>query len=166
MSFIDLMASDVWSEADIIRRTEAMVRQYFSADAEKIINRKLQGAALGQYALSAEEMAEVARFNEVVFEARAAGDAARADMAVLNEVLTVEPAFLRLRQPELEPEFGEDGQVLNQDALDQDTADRMAAQALVDVASVQVLDLLIRRNPPPPEPEVVEETEPADSPQG
>lgn len=158
MSFINLMASDVWTDADITRRTEAMVRQYFSADAEMIINRKLQGAALGQYALSAEEMAEVARFNEVVFEARAAGDAARADMAVLNEVLTVEPAFLRLRQPELEPELGEDGQVINQDALDQDAADRMAAQSLVEGSSVQVLDLLMQRNPPPPEPEVIEET--------
>ena len=166
MSFIDLMASDVWSEADIIRRTEAMVRQYFSADAEMIINRKLQGAALGQYALSAEELAEIARFNEVVFSARQAGEAARADMAVLNEVLAVEPAFLRLRQPELKPELGEDERVINQDALDQDAADRMAAQALVDGASVQVLDLLMQRNPPPPEPEVIEETEPADSPQG
>ena len=67
--------------------------------------------------------------------------------------------LMRLRQPELEPEFGEDGQVLNRDALDQDAADRMAAQALVDGASVQVLDLLMQRNPPPIEPEVVEETE-------
>ena len=166
MSFINLMASDVWTDADITRRTEAMVRSRFTEAAELIINRKLQGAALGQYQLSLDEQAEVAAFNEAVFEARRAGEAARADMAVLNEVLTVEPAFLRLRQPELEPEFGEDGQVLNRDALDQDAADRMAAQALVDGASVQALDLLIRRNPPPPEPEVIEETEPADSPQG
>ena len=157
MSFINLMASDVWTEADIIRRTEAMVRSKFTEAAELIINRKLQGAALGQYQLSLEEQAEVAAFNETVFAARQAGDAARADMAVLNEVLTVEPAFLRLRQPELEPELGEDGQVINQDALDQDAADRMAAQSLVEGASVQVLDLLIQRNPLPPEPEVIEE---------
>lgn len=157
MSFINLMASDVWSDADITRRTEAMVRSRFPESAELIINRKLQGAALGQYQLSLEEQAEVDAFNEVVFAARQAGDAARADMAVLNEVLTVEPAFLRLRQPELEPELGEGGQVINQDALDQDAADRMAAQALVEGASVQVLDLLMQRNPPQPEPEVIEE---------
>lgn len=158
MSFINLMASDVWTDADITRRTEAMVRSRFTEAAELIINRKLQGAALGQYQLSLEEQAEVAAFNEVVFEARQAGDAARADMAVLNEVLTVEPAFLRLRQPELEPELGEDGQVINQDALDQDAADRLAAQSLVEGSSVQVLDLLMQRNPPQPEPEVIEET--------
>lgn len=157
MSFINLMASDVWTDADITRRTEAMVRSRFTEAAELIINRKLQGAALGQYQLSLEEQAEVAAFNEVVFAARQAGDAARADMVTLNEVLAVEPAFLRLRQPELEPELGEDGQVINQDALDQDAADRLAAQSLVEGVSVQVLDLLMQRNPPRPEPEVIEE---------
>ena len=161
-SFVNLMASDVWSEADISRRTEAMVRQHFSADAETIINRKLQGVAMGQYHLSSSEKDEIARFRRVVFEAKQAGDQARADMALLHEVLDAEPTYLRLRQPVVEPEVDEAGAVVNQVALDQDAAEREAAERMMETVSMPALELLVLRNPesePEPEPEPTAEGE-------
>lgn len=149
MSFINLMASDVWTEADITRRTEAMVRSRFTEAAELIINRKVQGAALGQYQLSLDEQAEVAAFNKAVFEARQAGDAARADMALLREVLAAEPAYLRLRRQTVAPALDEEGAVINQEALDADAAERAEAQAAMDSVSMPGLELLALRNPEP-----------------
>ena len=161
MSFIDLMASDVWTDADITRRTEAMVRSQFTETAELIINRKVQGAALGQYQLSLDEQAEVAAFNAVVFEARQAGEAARADMALLREVLAAEPAYLRLRRQTVAPVLDEEGAVINQEALDVDAAERAEAQAAMDSVSMPCLELLALRNPEPePAAETTLEVEP------
>lgn len=161
MSFINLMASDVWSDADITRRTEAMVRSRFTEAAELIINRKVQGAALGQYQLSLDEQAEVAAFNEAVFEARQAGEAARADMALLREVLAAEPAYLRLRRQTVAPALDEEGAVINQEALDADVAERAEAQAAMDSVSMPGLELLALRNSEPePAAETTLEVEP------
>lgn len=135
--FINLMGHDVWSEADIVSRTEAMVRSQVSTTDERIINRKLQGALLGQYTLSAQEQEEVERFARVTYEAQAAGVAARADMALLQGALAVEAAQRRLAQPVADP--AEEG----------DDAVRAAAQAVVDAASPQVLALVALRNPAP-----------------
>lgn len=136
-SFINLMGNDVWSEADIVSRTEAMVRGVVSATDERIINRKLQGAMLGQYTLSIQEQEEVERFARVTHEAQAAGAAARADMALLLGALNVEAALRRLAQPVADP--AEEG----------DDAARASAQAVVDAASPQVLALVALRNPAP-----------------
>lgn len=149
MSFVDLMASDVWSEADITRRTEALVRAEFSAERETILNRKVSGALSGQYQLTEAEQAEVALFQQVTLAAKQAGDAARADMALLEQVFPVEIAFLRLRQPLVQPELDDDGNVTNQDAIDSDLAERADAQAIVDGASPDVMELVERRNPEP-----------------
>lgn len=133
--FINLMGHDVWSEADIVSRTEAMVRGVVSATDERIINRKLQGAMLGQYTLSIQEQEEVERFARVTHEAQAAGAAARADMALLQGALNVEAAQRRLAQPVADPA--------------EDDAARAAAQAVVDGASQEVLALVALRNPMP-----------------
>ena len=129
MSFVDLMANDVWSEADIIRRTEAMIRSEFPAEGETILNRKITGAALGQYVLSQAEMIEVGRYKAVAEAAQIEGAAARADMALLAQVLAYEAALRDLANPEL-PE-------------DQ----RAEAQAVVDAAEPTVVDLYELRNP-------------------
>lgn len=135
--FINLMGHDVWSEADIVSRTEAMVRSQVSTTDERIINRKMQGAMLGQYTLSAQEQEEVERFARVTHEAQAAGAAARADMALLQGALDVEAAQRRLAQPLGEP------------TEEVDSAARAAAQAVVDAASQEVLALVALRNPMP-----------------
>lgn len=92
-SFVNLMADDVWSDADITRRTEAMIRAEFSSEAEAILNRKVTGAMLGQYQMSPAEQAELGRYAIVSEQARQAGIAARADMALLRQALAVEAAW-------------------------------------------------------------------------
>jgi hypothetical protein len=92
MSFIDMMASDRWSEADIINRTEAMIAAEFPPHQVAIINRIVTAAAAGMYQLTDEELADVSRYNAVCLAAREAGDAARADMALLSKVLDFEAA--------------------------------------------------------------------------
>lgn len=150
MSFINLMANDIWPDADITRRTEAMVRTEFSLEAETILNRKVAGISLGQYTPTPEDLAEMARFRTVVDAAHDEGVAARADMTLLLATMAYETAIRRLEQP-LPPEDATDEEKA------QDAADRAAAQAVVDGASQQVIDLYGLRNPPPvPEPVTLE----------
>lgn len=143
-SFINLLANDIWSDADITRRTEAMVRTEFSAEAETILNRKVAGISLSQYTPTPEDLAEMARFRAVVDAAQAAGVAARADMVLLSQTLvyeaakkrlaktTLQDAWDRLQLPEVEPIVDQEtGEVLNQAEVDQDKAERATAQQIV-----------------------------------
>lgn len=142
-SFVNLMASDVWTEADITNRTEALIASEFSPAAVAILNRKATGAALGQYQLSAEDAAEIARYAEVSERARELGQRALADMALLRVVLDVEKAIRRLEQPLA------DAGAADQAAIDADLAERSVAQAVVDAASPAALALMQLRNPAP-----------------
>ena len=149
-SFVNLMASDVWSEADISNRTEALIASEFSPTAVAILNRKATGAALGQYQLSAEDAAEIARYAEVSERAREMGKQAMEDMALLREVLDVEKAMRRLGQPLAGAEAAD------QAAIDADLAERSAAQAVVDAASPAALAMIQLRNPAPAVADVLE----------
>ena len=91
-SFINMMASDRWSEQDIVNRTEAMIAAEFPPADQVILNRKVTAAAAGMYELTDEEKAEVTRFNALCLEARQAGEDARADMRLLEKVLDFEAA--------------------------------------------------------------------------
>lgn len=92
-SFVNLMADDVWSEADIVSRTEAIIRGQFSRETEDILNRKVTGVLLGQYTLSPTEQADLGRYAAASEQARAEGVAARADMALLLQALALEAAW-------------------------------------------------------------------------
>jgi ferritin-like metal-binding protein YciE len=91
-SFINMMASDRWTEADIVNRTEAMIAAEFPPAQVAILNRIATAAAIGQYQMTAEEQSEINRYNEVCLAARAAGDAARVDMVLLAQTLDYEAA--------------------------------------------------------------------------
>jgi hypothetical protein len=143
-SFVNLMADDFWSETDIIRRTEAMIRSEFSLELETILNRKVSGMALGTYQPTEQDLADIARYDEVARAAQAAGVAARADMALLLEVFPLEDAqrrldrpvlsdaWDRLQLPEVEPVLDEEtGEVTNGAEVEQDRAERDAASAVV-----------------------------------
>lgn len=138
MSFIDLMANDVWTEAAIKARLHAEIRSEVSADQEAEINRALQGAGLGVYQLTVADRQLIGRFKGVVDRVTALGVKARADAALLVQVLAVEAAQRRLAQPVVDTEA--------------DTAERAEAQAVVDAATPEALALLALRNPPPLEP--------------
>jgi hypothetical protein len=133
-SFIDLMANDIWSDQDVTTRTEAMVRSVMPLQDELVLNRKVQGAALGQYELTAQDQADMARLAQAGFEAQQMGIAARADMALLLQVLEVEAAIKRLDQPEDE-------------AYEADQAERAEAMAVVSGASEEVLRWVEQRRP-------------------
>lgn len=161
MSFIDMMANDVWSDADITNRTEAMVRAVVPVAEELVLNRKIQGAALGEYTLTAEDQAQMAVLAQAGLEAQQAGIAARADMALLLRVFEVEKAEKRLAQPVVVPILDEEGNVTNQDELDLDTAQRDTAEAVIDAADEEIMGWVEARRPPPePEPEVLPDEEP------
>ena len=143
-SFVNLMADDVWSETDMIRRTEAMIRSEFSLELETILNRKVSGMALGTYQPTGRDLADIARYDDVAREAQAAGVAARADMALLLQVFPLEEAqrrldrpvlsaaWERLQLPEVGPVFDElSGEVMNAEHVEQDRAERQAASAVV-----------------------------------
>ena len=93
-----------------------------------------------------------------IAECVAEGRAARADMALLAQVLELEVHKRRLAMPLVEPVLDEEETITNQDALDADAAERAAAQALLDAASPEAKELFDLRNPLPPveEPELEE----------
>lgn len=156
-SFINLMANDIWSDADITRRTEAMLRTEFSQEAETILNRKVLGMSLGTYTPTAQDQLDMARYNETALAAQATGVAARADMALLSQTLVYEAAMRRLERP-LPPEDAPDEEKL------QDEAERADATAIIDDAPQEVVDLYALRNPPTPEPDPVPELPQDDAP--
>jgi hypothetical protein len=151
MSFIDLMANDVWSEADMTRRTEAMIRSEFSQEAETIINRKLLGAQMGTYAPTLADMQEMERYAVVAQGAQAAGLAARANMALLRRVFVMEEAQRRLdrvsleaawaiiQAPPIEPVVDEaTGEISNADEIAFDEQARASAQLLVEPYTIMI----------------------------
>lgn len=97
-SFVDLMGDTVFTDSQITRRTESMVRQQFNAERETILNRKAVGATLGQYTLTTAEQAELAEFQTAAEAARAEGEAARADNALLSAAIAYERATVRLQR--------------------------------------------------------------------
>lgn len=148
MSFVNMMANDVWSSADIDNKVQALIRSRFSAEDE------LKAARLARLANpTTEEQAFVADVDGWIAACVQEGRQARADMVLLLEVFDVEAAERRLALPVVEPELDEGGNVTNQDTINSDQAERAAAQAEVDAASPEVMHWVDLRRPPQPEPE-------------
>lgn len=148
MSFINLLANDVWSDLDITNKTEAMIRAEFSVQAEMILNRKVVGNLTNSYELTEDDQAELARYKAVVEAARLEGIVARADMALLNKVFELEAADQRLKKPTVEPVI-ENEVVVNQADVDADSAERSVAQSVLDSATEDELSVFVLRNPVP-----------------
>lgn len=159
MSFVNLLANDIWSDADITRRTEAMVHSVTPAFEETILTRKVMAASMGQWTMTETDQAELAAYTQACTDAHAAGLAARADMALLQSVLDYETAVERLTcDPVTEPLTVEeiiDGSAYEvpNPAIAQDAAERTEAQAAVSGAAQDALTLYALRHPPEPTPE-------------
>jgi hypothetical protein len=138
-SFVDLMASNVWSEADIKNRLHAEIRSQVTENAETELNRALQGAALGLHKLSPGEMASLQHFKTTTDRVEQLGKQARADAALLDTALAHEWAVTRLAEAPIEGD-------------ETDAPKRAAAQHLIDNASPETLALYqarqLFRNPP------------------
>lgn len=139
MSFIDTLsgtpADSDFSEADIVRRTEAVISSQFP-DIQ-ILQRKVQGQMLGQYTLTTDEQAELQSYAAASFAAGSLADEARVAMALLRQAWAIEAARTRLALPPV-------------DGDDQDAAERAAAQGVLDAASPEALALAAQRVPAPP----------------
>ena len=162
-SFINLMASDVWSDADIKSRLHAEIRSTIGELAETELNRALQGKMMGLHVLSVSEQASLTLFKTTTDQVAVLGIAARADMLLLNGVLALEAARTRLKLPAVTTPAtvttsGPDGSTLTvvNPAIAKDASARTAAQLQVDSASPQVLSLALLRTPPPPPPPPVQ----------
>lgn len=132
-SFINLMADDVWSEADIINRTEAIIAAEFPPARHAILQRKVQGQGMGVYVLTEQEQQELQRYALVSAHAGSLADAARADMALLQAAFDAEAAQRRLAQPPADP------------PTDEDDVQRVAASAVLDAVTPEVQALLDAR---------------------
>jgi hypothetical protein len=138
-------------------RLHAEIRSQVSEYAETELNRALQGAALGMHTLSDPEMASLMLFKSATDRVALLGTQARADMALLTEVLALEVAQARLAQPAIELlEEGEPPVPVNLEAVALDVQEREVAQAVVDGASAAALALALLRNPAPQPQQVVE----------
>jgi hypothetical protein len=147
MSFINMMANDVWTDADIDNRVRALIRSKVSAEDE------LKAARLARAASrSADDTAFIEFVDASIQAAVDEGRAASADMALLRQVFDVEAAMRRVAMPVVEPVIDDDGNVTNQDAIDADQEERATAQLVIDAASPEAAELIEQRNPPEPEP--------------
>lgn len=127
MSFIDMMANDVWSSTDIDAKVQAMIRSRYSENDE------LKAARLARSGGDPDFVAAVdAWIAQCVDEGRQARD----DMALLLQVFDVEAAQRRLAQPEPDP---------SDEGYEQDSAERAAAQTTIDSATPEVLKLVAER---------------------
>jgi hypothetical protein len=151
MSFIDLTANDVWSNTDINNKVQALIRSKYSEQDE------LKAARLSR---TTEDSTFVTALDLWVSGCVQEGQYARDDMKLLQEVFVMEDAQRRLNVPVVEPVLNEEGEVINQEDIDKDTAERDAAQLTIDSASSEAKALFDIRNPPIPEeiiPEPLEE---------
>jgi hypothetical protein len=155
MSFVDLMANDVWTEADITHRTEALLHGQVSKEDELILSREMIGYSLGLLIPTAEQQEKLTAYQMAAYAAQQSGIEAMADMALLREVIAVERAQARLTQlPVTEPAVvtvidGGDAyaEIINP-AIAADEVERAAAQVVIDAAGNSARSLVLLRNPP------------------
>jgi len=160
MSFVNLMASDVWSSADIDNKVQALIRSRYSEQDE------LKAARLAR---TGDNPDFVAAVDGWIAECVQQGREARTDMALLGKVLAHEQAAAIAKQAHalalawnkalvaatLDPETGEVIAELDESQL-LDVPDLLPDPVPGD----EIHDLWLARNPPAPE--VVElEEEPA-----
>lgn len=166
MNFIDLMGNVVFTDGDITSRTEAIVRNAFSAEAETIMNRKVSGAGMGIYTLTQSDMLELQQFAAATQAAAAEGVAARTDNERLKAVLAYEQATRRLGRPEYD---GPATATVTENEVEmevphparlKDEQEREDALVILSTANQDTLDLYALRNPEPEEVEPSEGGEP------
>lgn len=147
-SFIDLMNSIVWSDADIANRVTQIIRASYSPDDE------LKAARLARKPdKSTDDVAYIAAVDAVITAAIKHGRLARADMSLLQFALDYEAAQARLALPVATgpalmavEQAGMAVEVPNP-ALQQDADERDAAQAVLDGAAPETLELVALRTP-------------------
>jgi len=145
-SFVNLMANDVWSEADIKSRLHAEIRSVISEQKENEISRAIQGRLLGMHTLTPEENASIALFKQVSDKVALLAVQARADAVLLSKAMDLELAQNRLTQPATETE---------KDIQERDDASSVIAAAIPSVIALADLRKPALVEPTAPVPEAV-----------
>lgn len=119
-SFVNVMANDVWSEADIKRRVAAMIESELF-DVE-----------------TAEAAGDASR-----------ADMARLQAALDYEAAVRRLAMPEVTEPETVITYDDEGNATEvpNPAIEQDATEREAAQAIVDNVTEETLELVALRNP-------------------
>lgn len=142
MSFINMLANDVWSDSDISRKVQALIRSKFSQEDE------LKAARLARQENKTDaENTFIVSVDSTIATALADGKAAREDMALLNKALLVEECKRILAIPEVEPILDEEGNITNQTVIDTFKTVYENCQATInkETESQEVKDLLTLR---------------------
>jgi hypothetical protein len=115
MSYINLLSNDLWSEADIVNRGRAEIEALVPAARQSELQTIMLGHISGMRVATPEEMQEIGMVQAVTEATSLANAQARADMALLVEVLDFEAdpadkvlspdaqALWDLRHPYVEP---------------------------------------------------------------
>lgn len=153
MSIVNLLKNDIWSEADIINAGRAAIYSQISFDRQQELQTIMLGHIAGMRTATMEELTEIAQVQAVTEAQASANAAARADMALLNDVLAYEAALERLTcAPITEPATIMEGEVeVPNPWIAHDAQERAEAQALIDAATQGTLDLHALRHPAPVE---------------
>lgn len=158
MSIVNLLKNDIWSEADIINAGRAAIYSQISFDRQQELQTIMLGHIAGLRTATMEELAEIAQVQAVTEAQASANAAARADMALLNDVLAYEAALDRLTcavidGPLMIESTGLNGLVsdIPNPAIAVDAEERYAAEAVINAASEETHVLYVLRHPAPPE---------------
>lgn len=153
MSIVNLLKNDIWSEADIINAGRAAIYSQISFDRQQELQTIMLGHIAGLRTALPAELAEIASVQQVTEAQAVANDEARADMARLLAVMAYEAALERLTcAPITEPATIMEGEVeVPNPWIAHDAQERAEAQALIDAATQDTLDLYALRHPAPPE---------------
>ena len=162
---VDLMEDHVYTNDEIKQRVVAVIRSKYSENDELKLARITIGAQMGRYTLSAAEQAEIDAFEQHVLAARAAGQQMVKDNDLLKRTLEYERAQQRLAQPPLDPQATDangnllypdveeidpitgkpTGKMLPNPEIVRDQNERTAAQAVVNAAQQDAIDLAAQR---------------------
>ena len=96
MSCIDLMKSDVWSEADILAHGRAVIDAAVPPQRRQELQTIMLGHIAGMRTATPAELAEIAQVQAVTEAVAVQNEQARADMALLSEALAVEAGTVEL----------------------------------------------------------------------
>ena len=153
MSIVNLLKNDIWSEADIINAGRAAIYSQISFDRQQELQTIMLGHIAGMRTATMEELAEIAQVQAVTEAQASANAAARADMALLNDVLAYEAALERLTcAPITEPATIMEGEIeVPNPWIAHDAQERAEAQDLIDGVTQDTLDLYALRHPAPVE---------------
>lgn len=142
MSFINMLANDVWSDQDISRRVQGMIRSKFTQEDE------LKAARLARTEPKTEsEVAFIREVDATIAAALQEGRSAERDMELLRKALNIEECQRIVAIPIPEQVFDDGNQVINQTQIDNHLIVTKNCQAVIDSASKEVLALIALRNP-------------------